>query len=254
VVDVKENLSGKTFGRLLVLHQVEDYITPSGLHRDRWLCKCLCEDSKEIAVIGANLRREDGTRSCGCLRKEFCSTNFSKTNVFDLSGEYGVGWTTNTNKEFYFDLEDYEKIKKYCWYETIDQDGYHKLHALIKDMGVYKTMAQIIIGDYYDHKDRNPLNNRKSNLRKSNKFQNAQNHNKQTNNKSGIIGVGWHKPSNKWYACIQTENKRIWLGLYDNKEDAIKARLEAEAKYFGEFAPQYHLFEQYKINDISEAI
>ena len=32
-----------------------------------------------------------------------------------------------------------------------------------------------------------------------------------------------------------------------NKEDAIKARLEAEAKYYGDFAPQKHLFEEYGI-------
>ena len=31
-------------------------------------------------------------------------------------------------------------------------------------------------------------------------------------------------------------------------DDAIKARLNAEAKYFGKFAPQRHLFEQYGIN------
>jgi hypothetical protein len=42
--------------------------------------------------------------------------------------------------------------------------------------------------------------------------------------------------------------KQIHLGMFENKEDAIKARLEAEAKYFGDFAPQRHLFEQYKIN------
>ena len=32
------------------------------------------------------------------------------------------------------------------------------------------------------------------------------------------------------------------------KEDAIKARLMAEKKYFGYFAPQRHLFEEYGVN------
>ena len=248
MVKVKEDLTGKIFGRLIVLYQVEDYITPSGRHMDKWKCKCSCENENEINVVGGNLRRKNGTRSCGCLRKDFCSQHFSKTNLFDLSGEFGIGWTTNTNQKFYFDLEDYDKIKDYCWYENIGVDGYHRLHAYIKETKEYKTMAQIVIGDYYDHQDRNPLNNRKSNLRKSNKFQNAQNHNKQRNNKSGVIGVGWHKLSSKWYAEIQVENKDLWLGVYNDKTDAIKARLQAEAKYFGEFAPQIHLFEQYNIN------
>lgn len=49
-------------------------------------------------------------------------------------------------------------------------------------------------------------------------------------------------------------NKTKYLGSFKNKEGAIKARLEAEAKYFGEFAPQKHLFEQYgiKIDIVNE--
>ena len=30
--------------------------------------------------------------------------------------------------------------------------------------------------------------------------------------------------------------------------NVVKARLEAELQYYGEFSPQKHLFEQYKIN------
>ena len=35
--------------------------------------------------------------------------------------------------------------------------------------------------------------------------------------------------------------------LHDNLEDAIYNRLKAEKQYFGEFAPQRHLFSQYGI-------
>lgn len=248
MVKVREDLTGMTFGRLTVLYQDEDYVSPQGRHMDKWVCQCACENKTIISVIGANLRRKNGSRSCGCLKKEFCTEHFSKNNIVDLSGEYGIGWTFNTNQEFYFDLEDYDKIKNYCWYENIGVDGYHRLCAYIKEIDKYKTMAQVIVGDNYDHEDRNPLNNRKYNLRASNKFQNAQNHNKQKNNTSGVTGVGWHKTANGWYARIEVENKEMWLGLYSNKDDAIKTRLNAEKKYYGEFAPQRHLFEQYKIN------
>ena len=45
-------------------------------------------------------------------------------------------------------------------------------------------------------------------------------------------------------------NKRnINLGSYQNKKDAIRARLVAEKQYFGEFAPQRHLFKEYGIED-----
>jgi hypothetical protein len=48
-------------------------------------------------------------------------------------------------------------------------------------------------------------------------------------------------------ASINVNKKICWLGRYLNKKDAIVARLQAEAKYYGEFAPQQHLYEQYGI-------
>lgn len=39
-----------------------------------------------------------------------------------------------------------------------------------------------------------------------------------------------------------------WLGKFTEKEEAIRTRLKAELKYFGnEFAPQRHLFKKYGI-------
>ena len=61
------------------------------------------------------------------------------------------------------------------------------------------------------------------------------------------MGVGWHKKSSKWQARININKVQETLGMFSSKEDAIKARLMAEQKYYGEFAPQKHLFEQYGI-------
>lgn len=55
----------------------------------------------------------------------------------------------------------------------------------------------------------------------------------QSNNTSGYKGVCWNKKSNKWYAQIRVNKKRIHLGSFTNIEDAIKARKEAEEKYWG---------------------
>lgn len=38
-----------------------------------------------------------------------------KCNQYDLSGEYGIGYTSNTDEEFYFDLEDFPIISEYTW-------------------------------------------------------------------------------------------------------------------------------------------
>ena len=59
--------------------------------------------------------------------------------------------------------------------------------------------------------------------------------------------MNWDKSRQKWVARLKYNYKNYYLGGYENKEDAIIARLKAEKEYFKEDAPQRHLFEQYGI-------
>lgn len=72
MVKVRENLVGKRFGKLVVLKQVEDYVTPSGRRHPQWLCQCDC-GSKPVEVLGTSLK-SGHTRSCGCLHEETLRT------------------------------------------------------------------------------------------------------------------------------------------------------------------------------------
>ena len=251
MVKVKEDLTGRIFGRWRVIEQTDDYIVPSnGAHEARWLCECSCDKHTLRKIIG-NILKKGESQSCGCLKREklaFRSRDGYKSNIYDLSGEYGIGWTTNTNREFYFDLEDYDKIKDYCWSEMLhSQSNYSCLVARDKGNKEKIMMHNLIKGKFCDHIDRNPMNNRKDNLREATQSQQCQNRNKTRRNKSGFVGVCYNKKSNKWYAYISIDKKHTHLGGFNNKEEAIKVRLEAEAKYYGDFAPQRHLFERYEI-------
>ena len=175
-----------------------------------------------------------------------------KVNTYDLSGEYGIGWTSNTNREFYFDLEDYDKIKDFCWCEAKhNKTGYTALTAT--NIYTKKTIKfhHIIGCAGYDHINRNPLDNRKCNLRMATEQNNTRNRGISKNNKSGVTGVYWCKSLQKWAMKITIDKNVIIREYYENKEDAIRARLKAEVKYYGEFAPQQHLFEQYSIERTS---
>jgi hypothetical protein len=55
------------------------------------------------------------------------------------------------------------------------------------------------------------------------------------NNKSGHRGVFYSNTINKWIARICVNNKNIHIGTYKNFEDAVKARHDAEEKYYGEY-------------------
>lgn len=52
------------------------------------------------------------------------------------------------------------------------------------------------------------------------------------NNTSGRKGVWWDKSREMWAAYIQVHGSRVHLGRYHKFEDAVKARIEAEEKYF----------------------
>lgn len=64
---VKFDLTGRRFGRLVVLHKTE-----STNKNSRWLCECDC--GKEISVSRVHLRNGH-TISCGCFQREQAANN-----------------------------------------------------------------------------------------------------------------------------------------------------------------------------------
>ena len=216
------------FGRLTVLERADNAKDGSS----RWLCQCNCEEHNTVIVSGRNLN-SGHTKSCGCIRKEI-TQNLRPFNKYDLdSKEYGIGYT-NKGEEFYFDKEDYNKIKEYTWYIdgsrcvcTKPPSGLILFHRLVtnadKDMEV-------------DHINHIRTDNRKCNLRVVDRSLNQRNLPLSKRNTSGVVGVWFNKDANKWVAEIRLNYKKISLGYFINKEDAIKARKEAEEKYFGEYS------------------
>lgn len=78
-----------------------------------------------------------------------------------------------------------------------------------------------------DHKNNNGLDNRKSNLRIVTNQGNAENRKDNKNH----IGVTWYKRLNKWQSRVTVNKKRIYLGVFRTKKEAVKARQEIKNKY-----------------------
>ena len=60
------DMTGKRIGKLTVIKRGPDKITKSR-NRTTWICECDCGNT--TTILAANLRAEDHTKSCGCLRK-----------------------------------------------------------------------------------------------------------------------------------------------------------------------------------------
>lgn len=159
-----------------------------------------------------------------------------KQNQYDLSGEYGIGYTSN-GSPFYFDLDDYDRIKNYCW--TLNSDGY--IVNVKNRICLHRLITNCPSDMFIDHigGETTRCDNRKQNLRKLTNSQNLMNRGLQKNNTSGVTGVSWNKSRQKWEAHIKFQGKKINLGLYQSIDDAVKVRKEAEKKYFGEYAYDY---------------
>lgn len=227
------DLTGQKFGRLTVVERAENYISPKGQPQTQWRCRCDC--GNETIVLGCNLKKKS-VMSCGCLSKEKSSRQgklAKRYNTYDLTGEYGIGYTLS-GEPFYFDLEDYDKIKDYCWYRTNydyviakipnGNDSHIKLHNLL-----FPDAQKV------DHIKHINYDNRKSQLRPVTSSQNMMNRKINKNNKSGYKGVHWDKNKNKWIAFISIDRKTYSKG-FKAFEDAVKQRKEWEEKYFGEYS------------------
>lgn len=227
------NLKDKKIGKLKVIDKdIELENKKNKRKRKYW--KCICDCGNHISVEHYNLLR--GQKSCSiCSKKE--SKN-RKYNNYNLNGKYGIGYSSSDPSiEFYFDLEDYDKIKDYCWNvrKTKNRKGYVSTDTKNGKIEMHRFLMGFPKNMDVDHINGLPYDNRKENLRICTHQQNIMNSKLSKNNKSGKTGVCWVNREEKWLATITINNKQKFLGYFDNFDDAVKAREEAEEKYFGEY-------------------
>lgn len=229
------DLSNQKFGMLTAVRQAGTKTFPSGQTRPIWECRCDCGN---IVNVLQSCLRSGTTKSCGCYRRTHPEI-FRKKNCYDLSHkDYVVGYYANDGSRFYIDIADFEKVNQHTWTNSrgygISQigDKLIRMHRYI--IGEENIPNNMVV----DHINHNGSDNRRSNLRIASQLNNSRNLVKKKNNTSGRAGVSRCKDG-RWRAYINVNRKQINLGSYDKIEDAIKAREEAELKYFGEYRNQY---------------
>ena len=138
------------------------------------------------------------------------------------------------------DDSDYKWLNQFKWQARKNRRNWyaHRNTPKINGKKTKVNMHREILGlepfdgKEVDHINRNGLDNRRSNLRIANQTINQRNQRKHTNNTSGFTGVHWYKRLNKWRANIHVNHKTINLGVYSNLLDAVRARKQAEIKYW----------------------
>ena len=177
--------------------------------------------------------------------------NFKEVDLSKKTNEYFVevlkthGVVHIGTTDFLFDLEDLPIIKSREWYK--DKDGYLASSYVFSGKRCFLMFHRIIMGakphQFIDHINKNRADNRKKNLRVCTCSESNRNRGRYSTNKSGITGVYYDKSRKKWVASITYNNRKLYVGRFQYKGDAVMARLEKEMELFKDFAPQRELYD-----------
>lgn len=149
------------------------------------------------------------------LTKGFWAT----IDVDDLHLVEGKVWTATCNRHTTYAYRN-------------ERDGSGKVNSVL----MHRLIAGAGPDNIVDHRDRNGLNNRRSNLRLCDYSENICNSKLRADSTSGYKGVSWHGARGRYRANIKIRGKNTFLGYFDDPEDAHDAYVRASKRLHKEFA------------------
>ena len=134
------------------------------------------------------------------------------------------------------DDEDYELVSKYSWHIN---NGYARawtpsINRKRKKVYMHSLIANTPKGMYTDHRNRNRLDNTRTNLRAVTPAQNSRNSGPRRTKKGVFKGA--HRQGNRWTVTINVNAKNVYVGSFLNEEAAARAYDEKARMLFGEYA------------------
>lgn len=206
------DIAGKRYGRLLVVSREEG----------KWVCKCDCGNTTR--VTGPNIR-SGRQLSCGCLNQENRTHHGSSTR-FERTPEYH-SWRAMKSRCYRVNDVEYENYGGRGI--TVCDRWKDSFEKFLEDMG-HKPSPKHTIDRIDGAKGYSP-----DNCRWSDGSNQIRNQRIRKDNKSGHKGVCWDKKYQKWAASIggvKGKGKNTFLGYFDDLNDAIEARKQAEIKHW----------------------
>ncbi len=156
------------------------------------------------------------------------------------------------NVHAFVDAADYDCVKRHRWYAKKHGTGTAAFRVAESEgkILIISLHAEIFgrapKGMVIDHKNRNPLDCRRENLRLATRRQNAWNRAARPNRKysryKGIYFAWRYKDGQKisrpkpWYAQLEVNGKSHFRGYFANERDAYEACTELMQELHGEFA------------------
>lgn len=121
-----------------------------------------------------------------------------------------------------YDEADRNLVESHSWW--LNTNGYACTKMRRNGKKVTHLMHRMIFGEVptgmvVDHINRNPLDNRRCNLRAATAVQNAKNSNNRRGTTSKHRGVSQRRDG-KWQVVVRIDGKLKWIGKYDTELEA----------------------------------
>jgi hypothetical protein len=137
------------------------------------------------------------------------------------------------------DVEDLERVSLHKWWARSRRTIAPTFYAVTKIEGKSTYLHRFVMGAprgiQVDHRNLDPLDCRKENLRLATHSQNCQNRNSSQAAPAGFKGV-IPTESGRFASRIELNNKKIWLGTFSTAEQAARAYDAKARELFGDFA------------------
>ena len=224
------DITGMRSGRVVAIERTDEKRGTCYL----WRCRCDC--GKELLLEPYKITGGK-VQSCGCIRNE--------KKIKDLTGQ-------RFDRLVAIKRLDKKRGSSYLWLCKCDCGNYietsanallmgntgscgcKRIDAVRKTLGDHGEIGQRV--HYVDGTSVERVNQTKL----------------QKNNTSGYTGV--RARGDKWIAAITFKKKNYYLGIYENLEDAVAARKQAEEQLFGPFLEWYYTHYPNRRKDEQESI